>query len=91
MYFLAKIELHQHRPAAAIKYLERASHLAPNQQNIRFLLARAYKESGQNERARAELTEFRRLQSKGLEHDRQAIDPERPLDPTQPVDAESEP
>jgi hypothetical protein len=45
------------------------SNLVPNQQNIGFLFEQAYEKSGQNERASVELTEFRRLQGKGLERE----------------------
>ena len=85
MYFLGKLELSQDHAASAVQYLERASRLAPHQENITFLLARAYKESGQDERAKVTLAEFRHLQSERLKRDRAAMDPGQPLDPTEPL------
>jgi predicted Zn-dependent protease len=85
MYFLAKIELKENHPAEAVNYLEKAALLAPHQENITFLLARAYKQAGQEERARKELAEFRRLQAERLKRDQAAISPDAPLDPTQPI------
>ncbi len=85
MYFLGKIELKENHPAEAVKYLEKAALLAPHQENITFLLARAYKQAGREARAKDELTEFRRLQAERLKRDRTAMDPAESLDPTQPV------
>jgi Flp pilus assembly protein TadD len=89
MYFLGKLELSQNHDAAAVKYLEGASRLAPHQENITFLLARAYKQAGREDQAKSALAEFRRLQSERLKRDRAAInraaDPEGPLDPSVPV------
>lgn len=87
MYFLGKLELSQNHNAAAVKYLEGAARLAPHQENITFLLARAYKQAGQDEQAKRALGEFRRLQDQRLQRDRAAMDPERPLDPTVPMES----
>jgi len=51
MCFLVKIEMNQDRPAAAT-WLRISK-------NIRLPLARAYKQSGENERPKLEMTEFR--------------------------------
>ena len=82
MYFLAKMDLNENHPAQALKLLERAAQIAPDTESIRFLLARAYKQAGKDDLAKAQLAEFRRLQQKRLQRDRKAMDPDRP-DPTQ--------
>ena len=85
MYFLGKMELSLNHGAEAVKYLEAASRLAPHQENITFLLARAYKETGQEARAKTAMTEVRQLQTERLKKDRAAMDPERAVDPTTPL------
>lgn len=90
MYFLGKLELSQNHPLLAVKWLEKAATLAPKQESIRFLLARAYKQAGQDGRAKAETAEFRRLQQQRLQRDRKAMDPAQPPDPTRAMDSEQE-
>lgn len=67
---LGKIELRLGAPARAIEHLERARRLVPGHAETRYLLATAYRDLGQDERA-AELL-------RGIE---QGARPERPPDP----------
>jgi len=90
MYFLAKMDLNDNHPAQAIKLLERAVQLAPNTESVRFLLARAYKQAGNDNLAKAQIAEFRRLQQDRLQRDRKAMDPDRP-DPTLPMSTDKNP
>ena len=66
LYGLARIELRENQPAAAVKLLEQAAGYAADVDAIHLLLGRAYQAAGQAEKAKASFAEVRRLQQARL-------------------------
>lgn len=67
LYGLARIELRENRPAAAVKLLEEAASYAAAVDAVHLLLGRAYQAAGQPEKARSSFAEVRRLQQARLQ------------------------
>ena len=67
---LGKILLRQGKTAEAIAPLEIAVAEKPNDSNTRFLLARAYQQSGRRADAAREFAEVQRLKNQGIEKER---------------------
>jgi len=63
MYTLGRIEFRSSNFKAALPLLERATKYAPNEDVIHLLLARTYQALGQQEKAKLEFAEVRRIQS----------------------------
>jgi Flp pilus assembly protein TadD len=81
LYALAKIDLRENRPAAAIARLEKAARLAPQADAIQLLLGRAYQAAGESAKAKLAFAEVRRLQQSRLDKQREALDSQLVLDP----------
>ena len=84
MYALAKIDLRENQPARALKLLERAVTLAPEQPAIHFLLGRTCQALGMKERAQKAFQEVRRLHAASMERHRKALETELPLETERP-------
>ncbi len=67
---LGKILLKQGEAAEAVAPLEAAIAQNPNDSNTRFLLARAYQQSGRRKDAAREFAEAQRLKDQGIEKER---------------------
>jgi tetratricopeptide (TPR) repeat protein len=70
---LGKILLRQGQAAAAVAPLETAVAQTPTDSNTRFLLARAYQQSGRSKDAAREFAEVQRLKNQGIEKERSGL------------------
>ncbi len=70
---LGKILLRQGQAAAAVAPLEIAVTGSPNDSNTRFMLARAYQQSGRNKDAAREFAEVQRLKKLDIERERNKL------------------
>lgn len=70
---LGKILLRQGQAAAAVAPLEIAVTQNPGDSNTRFLLARAYQQSGRSKDAAREFAEVQRLKNQGIEKERSGL------------------
>jgi Tfp pilus assembly protein PilF len=84
LYALAKIEFRDGDPKSAALLLERAVKCAPDTDFIHLLLARVYQATGQQEKAKTEFAEVRRIQSARLDKTVAQFQGEEPALPLEP-------
>jgi tetratricopeptide (TPR) repeat protein len=84
LYALAKIEIGEGNTKAALPLLERAVSYAPDVEAVRILLARTYQSLGQQDKAKVEFAEVRRLQDARIGKIVKQFQGERPALPMEP-------
>ena len=82
-YQLGRLALERDRAGEALPYLETAARLRPDQSNVHFLLARAYRSLGRSEEAHSHLKTFRRMKTAEESRDEPGAGPELPQTPNE--------
>jgi tetratricopeptide (TPR) repeat protein len=73
-YQLGRIAFTRMNYAEALRHLEKARQILPNQEAIRLVLGRTYQAVGRESEAKAEFAEVRRLKAAVIERDRQRLE-----------------
>jgi tetratricopeptide (TPR) repeat protein len=73
-YQLGRIAFNAKNYPLALKELEIAKQIIPDQEAIRLLLARTYQATGREAEAKTEFAEVRRLKAAVIERDRQRVE-----------------
>jgi Flp pilus assembly protein TadD len=80
-YQIGRIALEHEDYATALKELEEARRLLPDQEAIRLALGRTYQALGRTDEAKAEFAEVRRLKAVVIDRDRQRVESDQLMKP----------